>query len=220
MSHRLLRIAVAAVLAALLLPASALADGDPASDVLPAENVFYPYSPSVASTLRQELDAETAAAKRAHFPIKVALIASPADLGAIQTLYGKPQQYARFLESEIGFGSRQLLLVVMAAGYGVQGLPPVATRLAGSLPKPSEGRVNSLARAAVAAVPKLAAATGHRLGGTLGPPTTATSTGPSAAVLAFPALAAVAIAGAILAIRHRMAQRIDRRTAVARKRKG
>jgi hypothetical protein len=218
MSHRSLWMIIAAVLAALLTPAAALADGDPASDVLPVVNVFYPYSPSVARNVQQELDAETAAAKRAHFPIKVALIASPTDLGAIQTLYGQPQQYARFLESEISFESRQLLLVVMAAGYGVQGLPPAAARLAASLPKPSGGQVNSLARAAVAAVPKLAAVTGHPLTGALRAPTTTTSNGPTAAVLALPAIGAVAIAGAILVLRNRTSHRIDRRNAVGGKR--
>jgi hypothetical protein len=30
-----------------LAPAAALADGDPASDVLLGENVFYPYQPAV-----------------------------------------------------------------------------------------------------------------------------------------------------------------------------
>ena len=67
------------------------------------------------------LNAETAAAKRAGFPIKVALIASPVDLGVIPDLFGKPQQYADFLDQEISFQGKQPLLVVMAAGYGVAG---------------------------------------------------------------------------------------------------
>jgi hypothetical protein len=56
------------VLAAALLtgvaiaPARALGDGDPASDVLLGENVFYPYTPPVSSALQKTLNAETAAA--------------------------------------------------------------------------------------------------------------------------------------------------------------
>jgi hypothetical protein len=89
-----------ATLAIVLAPASALADGDPASDVLIGESVFYSYSPAVSAPLQTRLNREIAGAARAHFPIKVALIATPADLGAIPTLFGKPQQYAHFLDQE------------------------------------------------------------------------------------------------------------------------
>src|SRR6201988_2540105 len=52
-----------------LAPASARADGDPASDVLLGENVFYPYeSPSVSASLMRTLNGATAAADKAHFP--------------------------------------------------------------------------------------------------------------------------------------------------------
>ena len=75
-------------------PRAARADGDPASDVLLGENVFYPYAPPVSPALQKTLNAETAAAKAAGFPLKVALIAAPVDLGVIPDLFGKPQQYA------------------------------------------------------------------------------------------------------------------------------
>jgi len=110
-----------------LLPAGAIADGDPASDVLLGENVFYPYRPVVSGSLQRTLNTEAAAAAKAHFPIKVALIASPVDLGVIPDLFGKPQKYADFLDQEISFQVKQPLLVVMASGYGVQGLSPSAT---------------------------------------------------------------------------------------------
>jgi len=113
--------AAAAIVATILVPAPALADGDPASDVLLGESVFYPYGPPVALGLQETLNAETEAARRTHFPIKVALIDTPADLGAIPTLFGKPQQYAALLHQEIGlFGITQLLLVVMPNGYGIR----------------------------------------------------------------------------------------------------
>ena len=62
----------------------------------------------------------------------MALIASPTDLGAIPSLFAKPQRYANFLDVEISFfGGKQPLLVVMPNGYGVQGLGPAATAAAG-----------------------------------------------------------------------------------------
>ncbi len=124
MARRLTSLLIALLLAAALAPAGALADGDPASDVLLGQNVFYPYSPAVPGAVQAKLNAETAAAKRAGLPIKVALIGSPIDLGVIPELFGKPQSYADFLDKEISFQQVQPLLVVMAAGYGVQGLRP------------------------------------------------------------------------------------------------
>ena len=103
MSSALARMLALTIVATMLVPAVALADGDPASDVLLGESVFYPYSPPVATGLQKTLNAETAAGTRAHFPIKVALIDTPVDLGAIPTLFGKPQQYADFLHQEISF---------------------------------------------------------------------------------------------------------------------
>ena len=155
-------IASLASIATLTWPATALSDGDPASDVLLAQSVFYPYSPSVSAGLQNTLNAEAAQASRAHFPIKVALIDTPVDLGAIPTLFAKPQQYADFLDEEISFsGSKQRLLVVMPNGYGVQGLGPSATDTASTLVRPTGRTSDDLARAAIAAVPKLAAAAGH-----------------------------------------------------------
>ncbi len=148
-----------------LAPASAPADGDPASDVLLGQNVFYPYSPAVSADLQKTLNGEAAAANRAHFPIKVALIDTPSDLGAIQTLFGKPQQYAAFLDQEISFlDVKPLLLVVMPNGYGIQHLGPAAARAATTLKTPAGARSDDLARAAILGVPKLAAAAGHSIG--------------------------------------------------------
>jgi hypothetical protein len=160
---RLLRLITIA--AAVLLPASAaLADADPASDMLVSASVFYPYSKPVSSELQKTLNAETAAASRAHFPIKVALIGAPLDLGGLPALFGRPQQYAKFLDQELAFNGKPPLLVLMPAGYGVSGLVPAATEAAASLPKPAARSSDDLARAAVAAIPKLAAAAGHPLG--------------------------------------------------------
>jgi hypothetical protein len=144
-----------------LTAAQALADGDPASDVLLGQNVFYPYSPAVTSSLQKTLDGETASAKKAGFPLKVALIASPVDLGVVPDLFDKPQQYASFLDQEISYMTKQPLLVVMASGYGVVGVSAPATSAVAGLSKPAGSQTDALAHAAIAAVPKLAAAAGH-----------------------------------------------------------
>ncbi len=158
-----------AVLAATVAPTSSLADGDPASDELIGANVFYPFSPPVAAGLQRTLNSETAAASRGHFTIKVALIASRADLGAIPSLFAKPQQYADFLDQEISFsGAKTLLLVVMPNGYGVQGLNRSATQASTTLKPPTGAHSDDLARAAIVAVPKIAAAAGHPIEGLAG----------------------------------------------------
>jgi len=51
--------------------------------------------------------------------VKVALIGSVDDLGAIPSLWGKPAEYARFLGIELGYWYVGPLLVVMPSGYGI-----------------------------------------------------------------------------------------------------
>ena len=51
--------------------------------------------------------------------IKVALVATPLDLGSIPSLFGKPRSYAGFLGIEISRYYAGPLLVVMPAGFGV-----------------------------------------------------------------------------------------------------
>jgi hypothetical protein len=202
----MLRSLVAALTAALLLPAAVLADGDPASDVLLGENVFYPYSPATSPAIQKQLNAETAAAKQAHFPVKVALIGAPVDLGVIPSLFGQPQKYADFLDQEISFQTKQPLLVVMASGYGVQGMNAKATAAAKALAKPTGKQSDDLARAAILAVPKLAAAAGHPLKG--GGSSSGGGGGVSRAVLvAILAAIAVAAAATLIVVRRRFAVR-------------
>jgi hypothetical protein len=199
----------ALVPASALVPSSAFADGDPASDVLLGENVFYPYSPPVSRSIQQTLNAETAAAKRAGFPLKVALIASPVDLGVIPDLFGKPQKYADFLDQEISFQGKQPLLVVMSTGYGAQGLDARAKAALASLPKPAGKQSNDLANAAINAVAKLATASGHPVSGISGVPGSSKSNGTSLStavvIVLIAAALATAAALAIVTLRRRRA---------------
>ena len=165
MARRLVSLLAAVAIAGLLGAAPALGDGDPASDVLLGQNVFYPYSPPVSATVRAGLDQTAAAAAKSGFPIKIALIGAPTDLGVIPELFGKPQSYADFLDKEISFNAPQPLLVVMSDGYGVQGMHGAVAAAAHKLPHPAGSTPTQLAQAAQAAIGKLAAADGHPLSG-------------------------------------------------------
>ena len=130
-----------------------------------ATNVYYPYSPATPRPIQTRLNAIMAKARAQGFPIKVALIAAPTDLGVIPDLFGKPESYAKFLDQEISFQGRQRLLVVMTAGYGTQGFAGPAQSALGTLARPDGRTAAALARAAMAAVPRLAAAAGHPIRG-------------------------------------------------------
>lgn len=154
-----------AVTVSLLLGAAAgaRADGDPASDILLIQNVFFPYEPSTSPALERRLDGATAAAAKAGLPIKVALIASPADLGVITSLWNKPRAYAAYLDQEISFTGPQPLLVVMADGYGARSLSPREAAALASLAPPSGRTSDALALAALTAIRRIAAAGGHSI---------------------------------------------------------
>jgi hypothetical protein len=98
------------------LPGAARADADPASDYLYTTNVFLPLTTKVSPELARELRTVTAAAAKSGKPIRVALIATPTDLGGVPSLFGKPTDYARFLDAELQFVYSGRLLVVMPQG--------------------------------------------------------------------------------------------------------
>jgi hypothetical protein len=181
------------------------------ADILLGENVFYPYNPPVSSRLQAKLNQETAAAHRTRFPLKVALIATPVDLGAIPSFFGKPQQYAAFLDQEISFGAKVPLLVVMPNGYGAAGMSGLARAIVGSL-RPPDGRSgNALAQAAATGVGKLSAAAGHPVAD--GSSGGGTAAGGGGVALPLVVLAAVCIlaAGTIITVRVRRPRATARR---------
>ena len=99
--------------------AVARADGDPASDYLVAKQVFLSSQPASESASQRQLISAVAAANRAGFAIKVAVISSEYDLGSITALWRKPRIYARFLGLELSSVYKQRLLVVMPNGFGL-----------------------------------------------------------------------------------------------------
>ena len=109
---------VAAAAAGTTRPPAALADGDPASDVLVYQPVFFPYQPAPAG-MRRELNGLVRSANAQGYRIRVAVIQSRRDLGSVPTLFGQPSVYAKFLGSELSYVWRQRVLVVMPSGYGL-----------------------------------------------------------------------------------------------------
>jgi hypothetical protein len=182
---------------------SALADGDPASDVLLGQNVYYPYSPPVPQSVQRTLNAETAAAKKAGLPIKVALISTALDLGVIPELFGQPANYAKFLDKEISFQGVQPLLVVMPAGYGIQGVSDKAAAALKDLAPPKGKTSVALAQAAITAVAKVAAADGHPIKGVAGVSAGSSGGSSKAPLLIGLIAAAVVVAGALILLRRR-----------------
>jgi hypothetical protein len=156
-------LAVALLLAA-AAPTAALADSDPASDVLPTADVFLPYQPKFSAAQQADLNGVTAAAKKAGYPIKVATIASPIDLGGVPDLFNQPDRYAGYLGQEISFNNKQQpLLVVMPAGLGTF---QAGTRAAAAVRGTKvETTADGLTSTTVKAVQKMAAAEGHPIRG-------------------------------------------------------
>jgi hypothetical protein len=161
---RTLVAATVAALAASIAATPARADGDPASDYLLTQNVFVPFNTKFSPTLTQQLAGLTLDGKRKRYPIKVALIATPYDLGAITALWRKPQRYAHFLAQEIAFAYRGRLLIVMPNGFGIYHLGHSTATEKQVLARLSVAQGgNGMAGSAIAAVKQLAAANGVKL---------------------------------------------------------
>lgn len=149
----------------------ALADGDPASDVLASQPLFLPADGGFSQAQQIQLAGLVDSARRSGYPIRVAVIAAPADLGSVGELWRMPNSYARFLGQELTLVYHGALLVAMPNGFGVYqtGARQLGGSRAGggpagappSLRAPRPG--TSLAAAAEVAVQQLAGAAGHRL---------------------------------------------------------
>jgi hypothetical protein len=208
-------LALAGALALAAAPA-AWADGDPASDILPAQDVYYPYTPPVSKSLVTAFDRELKQVRAAGYPFKVAVLASQGDMGSYPTLFDQPQRYADLLSSELPTQSdRQLhgafhLLVVMPGGFGGQNLgDKVDQALAPIKIDPAAGS-DGLVRAAMQAVARIATAAGHPT--KVPPEATAASSKPgaggkgggtSAAAIFIPIAAVLIALTAIVLVRRR-----------------
>jgi hypothetical protein len=165
---RVLALVALAVALAVAVPA-ARADGDPASDYLLAGPSFLsPYDGHVPATEQNTINALLASAKARGFPLRLALIATPYDLGSVPILFGKPQLYAKFLGEEDYYYWKDELLVVMPNGYGIykaSDLPAADRATIAALPKVGSASGAALGLAAETAVRALAAKHDITLGG-------------------------------------------------------
>src|SRR4051812_9805535 len=166
-----MRFVCRALLAALLITAftagPARADGDPASDVLITDPIYFPYQPASAGQAAK-LRRVVTAAKGAGQTVRVAVIQSPQDLGAVANLYGHPQEYTNLLATEVqnpvepgARGNREELLVVMPAGYGTKNVPEKVARMLRGVELPSNADSDTLVAAAGWGVQELARANGR-----------------------------------------------------------
>lgn len=178
-------------------PPVALADGDPASDILLFSDFSLPYSEPVSETEKARLMMVTEKAKRAHYPLKVAIIASALDLGSDDRFTGHPSEYARFLSTELAsprsYGRHKRravraadikvpILIVMPDGIALARRgKSLSTAAIGNIKVPNRPGADPLAEQGVVAIARLAARAGHPLHG-IGPAPPATTTGPGLTV--------------------------------------
>jgi hypothetical protein len=168
-------VALAALLLGLAVPA-ALADGDPASDYLLAGPAFLsPYDGHIPADQQKRIVALLDSAKKQGFPLRVAVIVTPYDLGAVPILFNAPQRYSKFLATEDYYYWKDELLVVMPKGYGLykaKSLPAKDKAVIARLAPPAGKSGPALGTATETAIQALAAAHGLKLstggGGVLG----------------------------------------------------
>ncbi len=195
-----------AVVVALSAGASAArADADPASDFLIQQDAFYPFTTKVSTGQKQALNAALASGRKAGVHIKVAIIAAPNDLGAVSILFKRPpQQYAKFLGTELSYVNTGRVLVVTPSGYGLWWHKPLPAREVAALhalPPPASADGDTLAAAANTAVRRLLAVHGVRVAP---PPATHSSATGDRLKIAGGVLVLVAIGlGASLLLRRR-----------------
>ena len=193
---------VSAVLlvAALLAPAAARADGDPASDYLLTQPLFTPLDVQLPKASVAQLTAIQKDAKAKGYEVRVALVASRFDLGAVSSLFNQPQKYAEFLAQEIRFVYKGPLLVVMPNGYGYHA--PGKATFVDSSRRPSQ--FPDLAQAAVPIVQLLARKNGVDVPiPTLGGDSGGSNTTRDRILIAVGAVVVAALFGAALWLRSR-----------------
>jgi hypothetical protein len=155
---------VATAIAALALVGAARADGDPASDYLLVQKVFFPIDVKFPAKRQQRLASLVDAANTAGLKLRVAVIASRYDMGSVTSLYRKPRAYARFLGTELSYVYKQRLLVVMPNGFGFNWPRHSATPAYATLGRiPIQPGNVGLLDSAQTAVQRLAAADGIKV---------------------------------------------------------
>jgi hypothetical protein len=105
--------------ASLALAPAAHADGDPASDVLVQQDVFYGSALDLTSKPAAQLPALLAQSAKKGYEIRVAAISALEDLGIATWMWQDPKSYAKYLGEELGYVYKARTLVVMPNGYAM-----------------------------------------------------------------------------------------------------
>jgi hypothetical protein len=158
------RALLVAAAAALLAVPLARANGDPASDVLLTQKVFFPFDATLPDSDREALQKTVDEANARGYTIRVALIPFTSDLGTAVSLWRHPQDYSKFLGSELAFVYANRLLIAQPSGFGFynHGKPVAKERRV--LAKVPVGKTPvELTKSTTAAVRALAAADGITL---------------------------------------------------------
>lgn len=154
--------AVILALASGLLAASALADGDPASDVLATQTLFLPQDAGIPLAQQNQLTAMLETARTSGYQLRVAIISSSTDLGSISELWRQPQTYARFLGQELFLVYHGPLLVIMPDGFGLASLNSATPTDPSALAGVRIGAAGpELGTTALTAIQRLAGTSGH-----------------------------------------------------------
>ena len=196
------------LVAAAVHPATARANGDPASDVLITDDVFLPYqqpSGDQVAKLRRVI----AAARSAGHPVRVAVIHDARDLGAVANLYGHPQEYANLLSTELqnplepgARGHQEGLLIVMPAGFGTKNVPAGVDRMLRGVELPADAGPDALVGAAGWGVQEVARAGGKPIRAEFDKPKGDDGGGGVVATILI-VLALLAVVGALIVVRTR-----------------
>jgi hypothetical protein len=190
-------VVLAALFVLLGAPAVALAHGDAASHYLETGSLYPSFAAQPSEQVELQLIGLLDAAQRAHYPLKVALLADSSDVFDMPEMLGKPQQYAEYVVAQLK-GVRvpvdAPVLVVSPSGIGLAG-PQPSGALAG-LPAPAGATGDDLAKVAQAAVRQVAAASGHPLPANVPPakvPVVAQTGGGTGSGYGFGGLAPIAV---------------------------
>jgi hypothetical protein len=193
----------------LVAPATARADGDPASDFLLFGPYYVPLQPPPAKLVRDELNALLRGAATQKKPLRVAVIRTKEDLGAFPQLFGKPKAYARLLSNEIAFAYKGPLLIVMPHGFATRHIPAARQKLLSTV-KIDSTSPDAMTRTTIDASRKLLTAAGVDLSRIAPPPSA--SSGGGTSVWVWVAIAAgvvvlvlAAAAGLVVVLRRRAA---------------
>jgi hypothetical protein len=157
-------------------PAGAQAHGDPTAHYLESDSLLTSYAVPPDLDVERRLRGVLDAAAARGYPIKVVLIANEGDTGGEPGPLEDTQSYAATVSQQLEAVTslRAPVVIVTPHGYGLSGsqprdgaltaiTPPLAAALAHELPLATRANGTALARTAMVAVRRLAAAGGHPL---------------------------------------------------------